>query len=126
MSYKSLHAGTQTEAIRHHKTNGLRYTTRDLSGITGSHEVSTKLYNKSDDKTDEISRVWDRYKDLAAGLDSAPEDSQKQNRPEEKPTASVQKQPTVPTGLAGIIQQYQNNKENRSKMRNIQVRQDPQ
>ena len=76
--------------------------------------------------------IWDKYRELATGrTEDAPADaSQKPEVPEKPETPSKQAkgvttnhQPPAgqPTGIAGIITEYQRNKEKRSQMRSINI-----
>ncbi|GJL85220.1 MAG: hypothetical protein DHS20C02_09950 [Micavibrio sp.] len=88
-----------------------------------SIEYKNKDLKKSEDTEEQgtpSEQVWKRYKSLAAG-----EQEKEQNPPKEIEAASETKpaqveQPKL-TGLAGLIQQYQKNKENRGGMKSINV-----
>ena len=62
--------------------------------------------------------VWDRYKELAAG-ESKPKEETNKIETVEKSAETEQSQQAAPTGMAGIIAEYQKRKARRSQMRSI-------
>lgn len=123
-------------------SGGMKYTT--LRPAQPSDSDKKAIYNRTAPKEEETAKndtpeetepektpeetVWDRYKDLAAGkegeeetqegsaLPKAPEVPQKPSAPQKQ--AATEK-PQQRTGMAGLIQEYQRNKERRSQMRSI-------
>jgi DNA primase len=77
--------------------------------------------------------IWDKYRELATGrTEDAPADASQKPEAPEKPEApskqakgvTTNHQPPAgqPTGIAGLLSEYQRNKEKRSQMRTINIR----
>ncbi len=103
--------------------SGLSYTAmgqshKKESGQLRSIEVKTEEPEQVEDEEPPASKVWKKYKALAAGQhdddEPATEETAKEPQAEEP-------RPQRQTGLAGIIEQYRQNKENGSSMKSINV-----
>ncbi len=83
--------------------------------------MSVKAPGQDEDEENETqSKVWKKYKTLAAGK---VEDEPQQKKPEPLETAEPAPAPKPqPTGLAGLIQQYHQNKAQQKEMRTITMR----
>ena len=104
-------------------SSGVRF----LSRTTHQEEFDTDFKNAPDpDMTSgNDQRVWDKYKDLAAGLEKPDTPELEKVAPE--PTEEIRPQttpataPRAATGIGGILEQYYANKESRTKLRVLRV-----
>lgn len=64
--------------------------------------------------------AWDKYKALAAGQYKEPEEAEDEDSP--KPELKHVEEPASATGLAGILEQYNKNKTQRSQMHTIRMK----
>ncbi len=94
------------------------------STIQKDNNINTDKHTYEQNEKSQIqSNVWKKYKTLAAG--NAEKDIKIENKNEisenKKPKETAEKPtPTpAPTGLAGIIQQYHHNKEQRKEMKTL-------
>lgn len=106
--------------------SGLSYTTRGTApSASKSRELRIINYKqKSENEEKENAaeqspgdRAWERYRELAAGthkIEEEPQPEETAKEPEEKSAAPA-------TGFAGILEQYNKNKQSRSEMRTISV-----
>ncbi len=111
-------AGEKKRSSMMYTTMGKKQENINLKSV----EFNNKNINKPEntEKPESPSeQVWERYKALAAGEheEAAPATEAKAT-PESKPGP-----PAKLTGIAGLIQQYQENKKNRGGMRSINVAQ---
>lgn len=69
-------------------------------------------------------KVWKKYMALAAGTSDDDNNNKGPQAPEkpESPTMQQKEQAPAPTGFAAILQDYQNNKTNRSQMKSLQIK----
>jgi hypothetical protein len=115
---------------------GMRYTTMNASsnkeepredgeGIVHQKEINPPAQEEKPAE-DQAEKVWKKYKDLAAG-----EYEEEMKEPEKAATKEGSALPDInqkaqapaqPTGIAAILQEYQENKVQRRQMRMIEVK----
>ena len=118
-------------------TNPLHYTAVGHKNKPADGQIKLKTINHDapaleEEKTEtSAQKVWNRYKALATGIAAEEEEkSSKEERPkdEQKPAETdaeeAENPPSSasPTGIAGLIQEYQKNRVMRSQMHTIIVR----
>ena len=92
------------------KHASMRYTTMGHKDSKDSENI--------EEPEESSEKVWERYKALAAGQHE--EGGNTKEEPEAKPAPPPPPQPKL-TGLAGLIQQYHDNKKKRGGMKSITV-----
>lgn len=104
-------------------TSGVKF----LSRTPQNKEFDTDFKNAPapDATSDDDQRVWDKYKDLAAGLEkpevTEPEKTEQATVEEIRPQTTPATAPRAATGIGGILEQYYANKESRSKLRVLRM-----
>lgn len=108
---------------------GMSYTARGIAPVTkseGSKMRSITYTSPTAAKEDPAaesdtpaSRVWKKYKDLAAGTEKEQQPTEEEVAEEAAPE-TTQKPPPA-TGFAAILEQYRVNKQSRSEMRTLTI-----
>ena len=85
-----------------------------------------KENTKPESEMDAADRVWEKYKELAMGVNNDPkeetdksEKTEKEDDKKESKTAEAKDKKPAPTGMQSMIQAYQKNKEQRSQMQSM-------
>ena len=115
---------------------GMKYTTFGASGaIKSKNQEDAAIKERTlspaepahfekEEKSAPISKIWTKYRDLAAGTTTKPDDAHEEKSTEETHQAAVGKAPKeqkTKTGFAAILEQYQQNKTNQGRMNTIDV-----
>ncbi|MCB1532646.1 MAG: hypothetical protein KDJ35_07240 [Alphaproteobacteria bacterium] len=103
---------------------GLKYTAiRKAENAAPAQPTELDADNQDEDSA--AARVWRKYQDLATGQAADTENDTGKETPEATVNTDVEPAPQNAgnTGLSGLMQQYQHNKQSRSEMHTIKIKQ---
>ncbi len=116
MSHATAKGATYAKGAN--KGSAMRYSKPSFLPIAKKFKANNALTTEESSKTTD--KIWEKYRTLASGQDPAPKAKTIPVKKVKKVNAPP-KEEIAPTGIAGIIAQYQVNKQKRSKMRSLTI-----